>query len=95
MNESALSVCLDVLRLPNEQWSTMLTLGSNSKVIVLERDASSDDAATPSTFTEVERITTGVSDNVSCVRTVFLSETKQVVTLYGTYDGRLSAKAVK
>ena len=37
VNESALSVSLDVLRLPNDQWTTMLTFGSNTKVLVLEK----------------------------------------------------------
>ena len=90
MNESALCVSLDVLRMQeanNESWSTLLTLGSNSKVLVLER---AGEASGPSSFTQVTSIE-DVSDNVSCVRSLFDSESKQVVTVFGTYNGRVNS----
>jgi len=79
-------VSLDILRLPGqESWVNVLTLGSSSKVAVLEESAQSQDL----TFTQLE-VFNEVSDNVSCVKTVFVSEKKQIVTLYATFNGRLA-----
>ena len=45
-NESALSVGLDILRTPSDQneWMAILTLGSNSKVVVLEKPSGQGEA---------------------------------------------------
>ena len=78
-----------MLRLPgSDQWPSYLVLGSNSKVVILERSA----PETP--FTQVEQIT-NVTDNVACLKTVYVSERKQIVTLYATYDGKLTSRVVK
>ena len=74
----------------------MLTLASNSKVLVLEKTAADQEASSsgPSTFTKVTQID-GVSDNVSCVRVLYLSESKQVIAVYGTYNGRINTTVVR
>lgn len=83
-NESALSVSMDILRLPGQEtWATTLTIASNSKVIVLEK--TTQDQA----FTQLKKLD-DVSDNVSCMRTIYDSESKQIVTLFATYNGRLT-----
>ena len=88
-NESALSVSLDVLRLPgSEQWTHYLALGSNSRVILFERSSQE------SPFMQVESLE-GVTDNVSCLKTVYIAEKKQIVTLYATFDGKLTCRVVK
>ena len=67
----------------------MLTFGSNTNVLVLEKQ--SEDSWQ---FSQVCKIG-GVSDNVSCVRTIYVTESKQVLTLFGTFNGRLNAQVVK
>ena len=64
INESVLTVNLDILRIPgSDSWTTALSLGSNSKVVVLERTAQDQP------FSQIEEINgpETVSDNVSCL----------------------------
>ena len=64
INESVLTVNLDILRIPGcDSWTTALSLGSNSKVVVLERTAQDQP------FSQIEEINgpETVSDNVSCL----------------------------
>ena len=59
----------------------LLTLGSNSKVVVMKKVGNS--------FSEAKRIDQ-TSDNVSCCKSIYLAESKQVMTMYATYNGRLA-----
>jgi len=89
VNESALCLSLDVLRLPGAQeWTTTLTLASNSQVVVVEK--STQDGSYSQLF-HIENI----SDNVSCVKTVYIGETKQIWTFIATFNGRLQCKLIK
>ena len=84
-----MSLSLDVLRLPGaKEWTHTITVASNSKVLVLER--STQDAQ----FCEMFK-TESVSDNVSCVKTVYMGEQKQIWVLIATYNGRLQCKLIK
>jgi len=66
VNESALCLSLDILRLPGagETWTTVLSLGSNSCVVVLERTGADQ------SFSQMV-MKQGVRDNVSCLRTIY------------------------
>ena len=68
LNESALCLSLD---------DRYLTVGTNSKVILLKKDEVSG------RFEKVKEV--GTSDNVSCVRVV----EEGVGCVFGTYDGRV------
>ena len=64
INESVLSVNIDILRMPgSDSWTTALSLGSNTKVVVLERSTMDQP------FSQIEEINNpeAVSDNVSCL----------------------------
>ena len=68
MGESALCLSLD---------AEYLTVGTNSKVILLKKDEVSGH------FEKVKEV--GTSDNVSCVRVV----EEGMGCVFGTYDGRV------
>jgi len=89
VNESALCLSLDILRLSgSKEWTTTLTFASNSKVVVVEK--STQDGIWNQLCT-IENI----SDNVSCVKTVYIGETKQIWTFIATFNGRLQCKLIK
>ena len=80
-----------MLRIPGqESWLNVLTLGSSSKVVVLEESTNGPDQA----FAQL-KVLNEVSDNVSCVKTIFVAEKKQIVTLFATFNGRLACQVVK
>ena len=61
-----MAVCLDILRLPGtDKWTSMLSVGSNSKVVVIE--------LTEQGVSEVASID-GLTDNVSCLKTVYMGD---------------------
>ena len=89
--ESALSLSLDILRLAGggEVWTTVLSLGSNTRVVVFERTGADQP------FTQMMK-REDLSDNVSCLRTIYLgNERKQIWTFFATYNGRLFASLAK
>ena len=89
VNESALCLSIDVLRLPGAQeWTTTLTFASNSQVVIVEK---STQDGTYNQLCNIEDI----SDNVSCVKTVYIGETKQIWTFIATFNGRLQCKLIK
>ena len=68
-----LTVNLDILRIPgSDSWTTALSLGSNSKVVVLER------SALDQPFSQIAELKDPqvVTDNVSCLKTLYVPERK-------------------
>jgi len=65
-----------------------LSIGTNSKVVVLKRDAASTD-----NFVQAGQVEK-TSDNVSCVKVVAMPPSEQqdsdVMLMYATYNGRVS-----
>ena len=75
----------------SDSWTTALSLGYNTKVVVLER------SSVDQPFSQIEEVSgqENVSDNVSCVKTLYVPERKQIVTLFATFNGRLTCQVIK
>lgn len=83
--ESALCLSLDVI---SKQQSAYLSIGTNSKVVVLKRDANSTGS-----FVQTGLVNK-TSDNVSCVKVVAMPvnelQDSDIMLVYATYNGRVS-----
>jgi hypothetical protein len=83
--ESALCLSLDVI---SKQQSVYLSIGTNSKVVVLKRDADST-----GNFVQTGLVKK-TSDNVSCVKVVAMPvkelQDSDIMLMYATYNGRVS-----
>ena len=64
-----------------------LTVGAQSKVVVLKLEGAS--AEKSSLAIECMRLD-DTSDNVSAVKTCLQADSKSIVTLFATYNGRVS-----
>ena len=81
-NESALCLSLDrINQIPVNENGLLLTIGSNTKVVVL--------AKRDNGFAELTKISK-TSDNVSNCKSVYVSESKKTMVVYSTYDARIA-----